>query len=122
MEKKEDLEIKNSSALAGSSQGDTGSSSDPAAAFQEAKLFLGKDRATLTFFLEQEVASIHYDMIRDEIFYRGHNVKNMTMDPKLWLSLERFGDYLAGDPRALGLSKAYRRCLEHLRTDYGLPA
>lgn len=120
MEKKEVSQTENSSSSPASSQGETGNSSDPAA-FREAKLFLGKDRATLTFFLEEEVASIHYDKLRDEIFYRGHNVKNMTMDPRHWLALEKFGDYLEDDPRSTGLRRAYRRCLEHLRMDYGLP-
>lgn len=118
MEKKEASQTETSAPTA---SGPTDAGSDPAA-FREAKLFLGKDRATLTFFLEEEVASIHYDMLRDEVFYRGHNIKNMTMDPRLWLALEKFGDFLDDDPRSAGLRRAYRRCLEHLRTDYGLPA
>ena len=121
MEKKESTRAQSSTAPAVSNPSETAASSDPAA-FREAKLFVGKDRATLTFFLEEEVASIHYDKHRDEIFYRGHNIKNMTMDPRHWLALEKFGEYLAEDARAAGLRKAYRRCLEHLRTDYGLPA
>ncbi len=120
MEKKEDMQAQKSSPPLDSARREAGNSSDPVA-FREAKLFLGKDRATLTFFLEEEVASIHYDMLRDEIFYRGHNVKNMTMDPRHWLALEKFGEYLADDPRSGSLRKGYRRCLEHLRTDYGLP-
>ncbi|MCC7343294.1 MAG: hypothetical protein IT573_00045 [Deltaproteobacteria bacterium] len=90
--------------------------------FREARLFLGKDRATLTFYVDQEVASIHYDLIRDEIFYRGHNVKNMTMTQEQWVSLRKFSEYLAQDPRADRLHQAYQACLEHLMTDHGLPA
>lgn len=120
MEKKQDMQAEKTLAPIDSMSGEAGDASDPAA-FREAKLFLGKDRATLTFFLEEEVASIHYDMLRDEIFYRGHNVKNMTMDARHWLALEKFGEYLADDLRSGPLLKAYRRCLEHLRTDYGLP-
>ena len=121
MEKKADMQAQKSSSPLASASQEAGKISD-SEVFREAKLFLGKDRATLTFFLEEEVASIHYDMLRDEIFYRGHNVKNMTMDPRHWLALEKFGEYLADDPRSGSLRKAYRRCLEHLRTDYGLPA
>lgn len=120
MEKKQDMQAENPMPLPDSFGGEAGNPSDPVA-FREAKLFLGKDRATLTFFLEEEVASIHYDMLRDEIFYRGHNVKNMTMDARHWLALEKFGEYLAEEPRSGPLLMAYRRCLEHLRTDYGLP-
>ncbi|KAB2842492.1 hypothetical protein F9K50_01910 [bacterium] len=90
--------------------------------FREARLFLAKDRATLTFYVDQEVASIHYDLIRDEIFYRGHNVKNMTMTQEQWVSLRKFSEYLAQDPRAERLHLAYRACLERLMTDHGLPA
>ncbi len=89
--------------------------------FSEARLFLGKDRATLTFYFQNEVASIHYDTMRDEIFYRGHNVKNMTMSQEQWVSLQKFADYLAADPRAAHLLKAYRSCLERLMTHHGLP-
>lgn len=89
--------------------------------FREARLFLSKDRATLTFYVHQEVASIHYDLHRDEIFYRGHNVKNMTMSQEQWDYLQKFSDYLAQDPKAEHLQRAYRSCLEHLMTDHGLP-
>lgn len=88
--------------------------------FREARLFLGKDRATLTFYVEQEVASIHYDMIRDEVFYRGHNVKNMTMSQEKWDLLQKFSQYLDHDPRAESLVRSYRTCLEHLMTHHGL--
>ncbi len=90
--------------------------------FREARLFLGKDRATLTFYVDQEVASIHYDTNRDEIFYRGHNVKNMTMTQEQWQSLQKFAEYLADDPRAELLLQSYRTCLEHLMSHHDLPA
>ena len=99
-----------------------GSGSMPLDYFREARLFLSKDRATLTFYVHQEVASIHYDLQRDEIFYRGHNVKNMTMTQEQWGFLQKFSEYLAQDPKAERLQEAYRSCLEHLMTDHGLPA
>lgn len=100
----------------------SGAANAPVSYFKEARLFLGKDRATLTFYVDQEVASIHYDLLRDEIFYKGHNVKNMTMTQEQWVSLKKFSDFLADDPRAERLNEAYRACLEHLMTDHGLPA
>lgn len=111
----------NSGGLVSSLNG-AGASESTAAYFKEARLFLGKDRATLTFYVDQEVASIHYDLLRDEIFYKGHNVKNMTMTQGQWVSLKKFSEYLAEDPRAERLNEAYRACLEHLMTDHGLPA
>ena len=82
--------------------------------FREARLFLSEQRATLTFFAEQEVASIHYDMQRDEIFYKGHNVKNMTLLENQLEALQKFSEYLAQAPQALGLKKAYLACLERV--------
>lgn len=82
--------------------------------FREARLFLGKNRATLTFYAGSEVASIHYDMLRDEIFYKGHNVKNMTLTDGQWVSLEKFGDYLSQDAHSHELMQAYQNCLEQL--------
>src|SRR5262245_40151636 len=41
------------------------------------RFFLQKNRFTYTFFAEKEVASIHFDGVRGEIFYNGHNIRNM---------------------------------------------
>jgi len=121
---KKDYEIK--STERGSMPGGMASSGGTAGTktldyFREARLFLGKDRATLTFYVDQEVASIHYDTNRDEIFYRGHNVKNMTMTQDQWVSLQKFAEYLADDPKAEALLHSYRRCLEHLMSHHDLP-
>jgi hypothetical protein len=82
--------------------------------FREARFFLGKNRATLTFFSGSEVASIHYDMVRDEIFLKGHNVKNMTLTEEQWTSLHRFADYLSESPKTKAILQAYRNCLDQL--------
>lgn len=36
-----------------------------------------KNRVTCTFILGKEVASIHFDKSRGEIFFKGHNLNNM---------------------------------------------
>ncbi len=82
--------------------------------FREARFFLSGNRATLTFFTDQEVASIHYDLDRDEIFYRGHNVKNMTLNEKQWEALQKFSDYLGSSQGSERLNKSYHDCLERL--------
>jgi hypothetical protein len=38
-----------------------------------------KDRITYTFILDNEVASIHFDKSRGEIFFKGHNIKNIKL-------------------------------------------
>lgn len=81
--------------------------------FREARFFLGKNRATLTYYAGSEVASIHYDLLRDEIFLKGHNVKNMTLTEEQWLSLQHFADYLS-ESEAKSLLQSYQNCLDQL--------
>jgi hypothetical protein len=97
--------------ILGSEKGKTPSGLDY---FREAQLFLGGSRATLTFYSDLEVASIHYDMERDEIFYKGHNVKNMTLSENQIEALQKFFDYLSQTPQAKRLRRAYRTCLNRL--------
>jgi len=82
--------------------------------FREARLFMAQNRATVTFYLDQEVASIHYDMQRDEIFYKGHNVKNMTLTEQQWTALQNFSSYLSQVPKSEKIRKAYLECLKTL--------
>lgn len=82
--------------------------------FREAKLFISKDRATLTFFLKQEVASIHFDKSRNEIFFKGHNVKNMTLAPEQWQSLQKFSEYLIKENADPEFIQSYQKCLSHI--------
>lgn len=79
--------------------------------FPEAKLFSTRDRATLTFYAGLEVASIHYDRLRDEIFYKGHNVKNMTLTPQQSFYLKNFGACLESEGMDPELCRSYHECL-----------
>lgn len=38
------------------------------------------DRLTYTFVMGREVASIHYNRDKGEIFFKGHNISNMQLD------------------------------------------
>ena len=40
-----------------------------------------KDRLTYTFIDQNEVGSIHFDRRRGEIFYTGHNIANLDLNP-----------------------------------------
>jgi len=82
--------------------------------FREAKLFRTPDRATLTFFLGPEVASIHFDRQRNEIFYKGHNVKNMTLTQDQWLALQNFSNYLTREGVEDSFCQAYEACLGNM--------
>ena len=45
----------------------------------DSMLAVYKNRLTYTFIMDNEVASIHYDRSKGEIFYKGHNVKNIAL-------------------------------------------
>ena len=79
--------------------------------FREARLFTTKDRATLTFYLGSEVASIHFDLNRHEIFYKGHNVKNMTLIQEQWLALKKFSEYMSREQVDPAMVSAYEEVL-----------
>jgi hypothetical protein len=61
--------------------GGPASTDKEAALFELSKprLFLQKSRFTSTFVADKEAASIHFDGVRGEIFYNGHNIRNMKL-------------------------------------------
>jgi len=73
--------------------------------------FIQKDRFTCTFFMGKEVASIHFDRLRAEIFYNGHNIRNMNLTLSQVQSLRRAGEGLHFRRQNSDLSKAYEACI-----------
>jgi hypothetical protein len=82
--------------------------------FREARLFATPDRATLTFYQGSQVASIHFDKKRQEIFFRGHNVKNMTLTEEQWMALRQFTQYLKDHQVDREMIRSYEQCLEQI--------
>lgn len=70
-----------------------------------------KDRFTYTFILEREVASIHYDKNKNEIFFKGHNIKNFDLSPPQMHALEGLKTILRQDERAKELVSDYEATL-----------
>ncbi|MBI2344422.1 MAG: hypothetical protein HYV02_08850 [Deltaproteobacteria bacterium] len=83
----------------------------------DSMLAVYKERLTYTFILENEVASIHYDAGRREIFLRGHNIKFMPLSPPLLQSLWDLTEVLARDREGRALLAGYRETLGHLLAD-----
>lgn len=73
------------------------------------------ERATSTFIMEGEVASIHFDRGRGEIFFRGHNIRHLDLTPAQLAALGSFEEVLRGDPKGKRLAGDYgatlARCL-----------
>lgn len=82
--------------------------------FREARLFTTSERATLTFYLGTEVASIHFDKNRMEIFYKGHNVKNMTLNSDQWLALKNFSTFMTREKVNPAMVQAYDEALSQV--------
>lgn len=63
----------------------------------DSMLAVYKDRVTFTFVMDMEVASIHFDANRHEIFFKGHNISNMKLTGDNLKALWRLRDVLAAD-------------------------
>lgn len=83
----------------------------------DSMLAVYKDRLTYTFILEREVASIHYDHGRKEIFFKGHNVKNMKLTGAQIEALKGVKAILMQDGRAKGLLPDYEATLGRILAD-----
>lgn len=76
-----------------------------------------KDRLTYTFILGREVASIHFDRAKREIFFRGHNIRNIKLDEAQIAALNGFKAVLAGDERGKSFLSDYDATLGDLLAD-----
>ena len=76
-----------------------------------------KERVTYTFVMGEEVASIHFDSSRGEIFFRGHNIRNMQLNEKQLAALEAMKGVLAADQQGKEYLSAYSATLARLIAD-----
>ncbi|MDO8494883.1 MAG: hypothetical protein Q7S68_06050 [Deltaproteobacteria bacterium] len=70
-----------------------------------------KDRVTYTFIIDREVASIHFDKAKNEIYFKGHNIRNTNLNPIEIKALRDFSDVLRKDVRGAEFLKAYQATL-----------
>jgi hypothetical protein len=76
-----------------------------------------KDRFTYTFIMNDEVASIHFDRRRGEIFFRGHNISHMDLSAPQRMALVGMEEVLAADEHGKSLCGAYSATLARLLAD-----
>lgn len=76
-----------------------------------------KDRFTYTFIMDHEVASIHFDRNRGEIFFRGHNIRHMEMSERQRESLASMVNILEADEQGRELLSAYSATLARYLAD-----
>lgn len=75
------------------------------------------DRVTYTFILDDEVASIHFDRARGEIFYKGHNIRNMQLSDRQIEALYEMKKVIASDHKSRELFSDYVATLDRLIAD-----
>lgn len=83
----------------------------------DSMLALYKDRLTYTFVMDREVASIHYDCGRGEIFFKGHNIRNMDLTEKHRQALMDLGQVLLNDQKGKEFSSDYEATLARVLAD-----
>lgn len=83
----------------------------------EALLAAYRDRVTYTFIFEREVASIHFDATKREIFFKGHNIKNLELTKLQKSALVDFKEVLKGDSRAKCFLEGYEATLQSILAD-----
>lgn len=76
-----------------------------------------KNRITYTFIMDKEVASIHFDMSRGEIFFRGHNISHMDLDSKQRKALIALIGVLEEDEDGRKFRDAYSATLDSVLAD-----
>lgn len=77
----------------------------------DSMLAVYKDRFTYTFIFQHEVASIHYDRRRREIFFKGHNIHYMPLTTAHHKALWSLVEVLAQDREGRVYVGAYRETL-----------
>lgn len=83
----------------------------------DSMLAVYQHRLTYTFILHKQVASIHFDSKRGEIFFRGRNAKFMTLEQDHIRALCELVEIMARDRQAKKLLPAYRETLAGLMAD-----
>lgn len=75
------------------------------------------DRVTYTFILDNEVASIHFDRMRREIFFKGHNIHNMELTEEQREALLHMEGVLASEEEGKPLLSDYSATLAKVLAD-----
>lgn len=83
----------------------------------DSMLAVYKDRLTYTFIMDREVASIHYDKTKGEIFFKGHNLHNLYLSDEQVKALEELKSVLAKDKEGNSLLDDYNTTLDTLLAD-----
>ncbi len=76
-----------------------------------------KDRFTYTFILNDEVASVHFDRLKCEIFFKGHNINNLKLLPAQIQALKEVKNVLANEEKGKPFFSDYEATLAKCLAD-----
>lgn len=74
---------------------------------QDSHLVSFGQRVTYTFAVGHDVASVHFDMERGELFYKGHRITAQNMEPWLVELLNHFKEVLSASEYADKFLESY---------------
>lgn len=83
-------------------------------ALPESQLVSFGERITYTFAYGKEVGSIHFDRNRGEIFYKGHNIRNMDMEDWQMQVLESLRTILEKSEEGKRFATPYGKTLDKI--------
>lgn len=72
------------------------------------------EKISYTFLHHKEVGSIHFDRSRREIYYKGHNLKNMELQSVPLKMLEQMRHLLKSDPKGKKFAEEYSQTLDKI--------
>lgn len=72
------------------------------------------ERITYTFAYGRDVGSVHFDRGRGEIFYKGHNVRNMDLEEWQMQVLEGLRKILATQEQGHRFAESYGKTLDKI--------
>src|SRR5262245_5838281 len=77
----------------------------------DGKLFFSPDKVTYTFLRDEELISLHFDKKKRTLFFKGHNMAHMSLDPQQLHDLEQFHQELAKNPKTKNFAPAFEQVL-----------
>ncbi len=76
-----------------------------------------RDRLTYTFIIGHEVASIHFNRLKKEIYFKGHNIQHCELDASKRKALEGLKEVLKTEERAKPFLADYEATLARVFAD-----
>ena len=80
-------------------------------------LAVSNDRFTYTLIFNNDVISIHYDRLRSEIFFKGHNLRYLRINDDTKKALIDVMSVLYEDEEGRSFARGYKATLDRLLTD-----